>query len=140
MGKFTPLSEIEKGLDGAETDYDSDTSSIMLPPPTKSKKRVESILKEPPQIEPVVDREEKTGGGAIRDIILCAVAFALVSNPFTVKKLLGINALSSVSVMESDELKEVVTKNLNWKGFGAQLIGFLIVIVVLKLLSYFGIF
>ena len=135
MGKFTPLSEIEKGLDGGgETDYDSDSSIVL--PPVKSKK---SILKEPPRIEPMNTTREERSGGAVRDIILCAVAFVLVSNPFTVKKLLGVNVLASTSIIESDELKEVVTKNLNWKGFGTQLIGFLIILVVLKLLAYFGI-
>jgi len=145
MGKFTPLSEIKKSLDtlddtmsiGMETEYESDSSAITLP---VTKKKPTSILKElPSQTE---TPEEKPSGimTVLKDILICVGAFIAVANPYAIKKILSVESLASLTVIDSDDIKEVVTKKINWKGFIAQIIGFIVVLIIFKLLAYCGIF
>lgn len=147
MSKFTPLSELEEKMDSTNStseivpdeDYESDVSELVperksRPPPSRAPR---SIMKEPSSFE----KEPQNKGSALRDVLVCAVAFALVANPFTIKKLLGIEAFSSKTLIgTSDYDEKIFSSNVNWKGFGAQVLSFLVIIIVFKLLSYFGIF
>lgn len=138
MSQFTPLSEIKKSLNiDEDTEYESD-SSYMSPQPSITKPR-KKISKEPVS-NYVKEEEPHELKNTVKDITICLIAFVVASNPFVIKKILGYSSLGSESILESDEIKEIVTKNLNWKGFGVQVIGFLIIMIILKLLSYFGIF
>lgn len=144
--KFTTLSELEKKAAQSgnpevvpDEEYDSDTSDAPVVTAKKitqsaSKRAPRKILKKAP--EGFTDKKKKLLN-VVRDVLLCLLAFCIVANPWTVNKLCKISKFASKCTIQSDDIEgKIVSCVLNLKGFMAQVIGFIILTVIFKLLLF----
>lgn len=121
MSKFTPVSELEKKLDTPDSSPEEDLEIAEVPKKQQSSLPKNKIL------------------GVVKDIALCLGAFVFVTSPWSISALAKIPGLSSKTLVYENEAEgSIYCQNLTWKGFGAQALAFLVIIVVVKLLLYFG--